>query len=376
MGLFTNNGEEWWKSRQLINKGMMKANAAAPYLSAQTPVGDELVDVIKKSLQPGNLHPVVMEDVYRFALESICTVIYDRRLGCMDPNLASDSWQQEFINTVKTLNASQFLFLIPKYKLYDKIGYESSAVREYYKSLDYISDLSLRLIVESRKEWEGLPEVELQKKFFPHMDIDEKLTVIVDTLLAALDTMTYTTLFCCFFLAKNPDVQEKLFAEIDENVTDWNAVKFSKLPYLRACIRETDRLKPIVPFNNRQLSCDIVIKGYKIPKGVNVFLEHEYAAKSPRYVQNPDAFNPDRCLRSDRGEASEEKLHPFAVLPFGFGPRMCPGRRFAEQQINIALVKLVANFQLEYDGDHLPLKGIGLDNAPVPVLNFQFNPRV
>ena len=134
-------------------------------------------------------------------------------------------------------------------------------------------------------------------------------------------------------------------------------------------------MKPIAPFNNRQLSCDVVIKGYKIPKGVTVLLEHEYASKSPRYVQSPDTFNPDRWLRSKRGGVSEEKLHPFSVLPFGFGPRMCPGRRFSEQQINIALVNLVKNFRLEYDGDYLPLKGVGLDELPVK-LNFKFNPRV
>ena len=379
LGLFVSNGDEWWKFRKPMNRGMMKANAAAPYLTVQSPVGDELVTKIKKTIGADNAHEDIMEDVRRYALESICTVVYDKRLGCMDPDLASDSWQQKFIDSVNDAFQANFsLSLNPVYRIFDKIGYESSKLRLFNKSMDYISDTSMKLITEAKDEWDGIPEEELQTKFLAQLlnmknvGMQAKLSLIFDMLLAAIDTTTYTTINCCYHLAKNPDVQEKLHAELS-HVEELDSVKFSAMPYLRACIKENHRMRPIVPTNARQLTKDVVIKGYRLPKGIQVLLEHEYVSNCPDYVTDPDSFIPERWIRGE-SRNTEEKLHPFLMLPFGFGPRMCIGKRFAEQELNIALFKLVKNFRVEYDGGKLPLRGIGLDKLPVK-LPFKFHVR-
>lgn len=45
--------------------------------------------------------------------------------------------------------------------------------------------------------------------------------------------------------------------------------------------------------------------------------------RDPKLFPKPDVFRPERWLRSDG--SSSESVHPFAWLPFGFGPRMCAG---------------------------------------------------
>ena len=61
-----------------------------------------------------------------------------------------------------------------------------------------------------------------------------------------------------------------------------------------------------------------------------------YGADS-RYFPRPDEFLPERWLP---GNDSIKIKHPFAFLPFGFGPRMCVGRRFADLEIETIVAKV------------------------------------
>lgn len=39
-----------------------------------------------------------------------------------------------------------------------------------------------------------------------------------------------------------------------------------------------------------------------------------------------------------------QKIHPFVSLPFGYGRRMCIGRRFAENELNIIVAKVSISY--------------------------------
>lgn len=55
------------------------------------------------------------------------------------------------------------------------------------------------------------------------------------------------------------------------------------------------------------------------------------------YFEKARSFVPERWMR----EGKELKEHnPFASLPFGHGPRMCPGRRLADQELQLVLSKV------------------------------------
>lgn len=56
-----------------------------------------------------------------------------------------------------------------------------------------------------------------------------------------------------------------------------------------------------------------------------------------QFVSDPEEFKPERWLESDG------KLHPFASLPYGFGARICLGRRFADLEIQVLLAKVRIN---------------------------------
>jgi len=66
--------------------------------------------------------------------------------------------------------------------------------------------------------------------------------------------------------------------------------------------------------------------------------------RSEEYFSDPNVFIPERWI----GEA-KNKLHPFSMLPFGFGNRMCAGRRFAQLHIEMAVVSIIRQFELSID---------------------------
>lgn len=87
------------------------------------------------------------------------------------------------------------------------------------------------------------------------------------------------------------------------------------------------------------------------------------------YVTDAATFKPERWLKPSQGGV-EGKLHPFASLPYGYGARMCLGRRFADLEMQILLSKLLRSYKLEYL--HEPLEyAVTFMYAPEGPLKFK-----
>lgn len=83
-----------------------------------------------------------------------------------------------------------------------------------------------------------------------------------------------SVLWLLYNLGRNPHVQDKLYQEVlsvvgqDEDVTSQS---LAKLSYLKACVKESMRLNPIVAALGRILDQDIVLSGYNVPAQVSRF---------------------------------------------------------------------------------------------------------
>ena len=64
--------------------------------------------------------------MFCWALESVCAIVFDRHMGCLDPDLASDSWQMHFIESFHDAMGVIFkLMLDPREKIMEKCGIQS-----------------------------------------------------------------------------------------------------------------------------------------------------------------------------------------------------------------------------------------------------------
>lgn len=65
------------------------------------------------------------------------------------------------------------------------------------------------------------------------------------------------------------------------------------------------------------------------------------------YFTDPDTFNPDRFNPEHGGvKAFKDRC---VLIPFGDGPRICSGMRFAYVQVKAAIVELVRRFEISVD---------------------------
>uniref|UniRef100_A0A183GJB4 Cytochrome P450 n=1 Tax=Heligmosomoides polygyrus TaxID=6339 RepID=A0A183GJB4_HELPZ len=69
---------------------------------------------------------------------------------------------------------------------------------------------------------------------------------------------------------------------------------------------------------------DVVLSGYHVPAGTPVDINTNVLMKTSELFSEPLSFQPQRWLREST--ARQQDFHPFAFLPFGFGPRMCAGK--------------------------------------------------
>lgn len=103
-----------------------------------------------------------------------------------------------------------------------------------------------------------------------------------------------------------------------------------------------------------------------------MMLATHVTALRDQYFEKSSEFIPERWLkdRVDEKCPHARDSHPFATLPFGFGPRMCIGRRFAELEIEVLTVRMIREFKLEWNYPDLKFKSY-LFNSPADPLRFK-----
>ncbi|CAF1383380.1 unnamed protein product [Rotaria sp. Silwood1] len=171
----------------------------------------------------------------------------------------------------------------------------------------------------------------------------ELLSNVFIILIAGFETTSTALAYCTYRLAIHPDIQQKLYEELLEHCSsDSNSydVVMSKLTYMDMFVREVLRMHPIaVQAINRECMEDTDVAGYHIQKGSSIQVD----VLSVHYNQElwgpepVDEFHPERhsCKR-----------HPLAYMPFGGGPRICIGMRFALMEMKSCLARLMSTYRI------------------------------
>ena len=117
-------------------------------------------------------------------------------------------------------------------------------------------------------------------------------------LLAGYETSSNTLAFTLYFLAVNPDVQDKLRKEISEALES-NAKKplydvAQNIEFLDCVIKEAQRLCPPAAQINRECSEDYDLNGIHIPAGTEIIIPIYAIHRDPDAWEEPEKFDPER----------------------------------------------------------------------------------
>jgi cytochrome P450 len=162
---------------------------------------------------------------------------------------------------------------------------------------------------------------------------------LVTLLVAGHETTATSLAWTLYWILITPGVRVRLEAEVRNALRDGlTPERITKMEYLDAVIRESMRLRPVLPLVGRVLQKPMRFAGYDLPAGVAVAPSIYLAHRNPAVFDEPTTFDPDRYAR--------KKPSPSEWFPFGGGIRRCIGAAFAQYEMKVVLATLLSRIDL------------------------------
>ncbi|XP_068931220.1 sterol 26-hydroxylase, mitochondrial isoform X2 [Petaurus breviceps papuanus] len=356
-GPFTMQGEQWYKLRKALNPRMLKPSDAALYTdSLNDVIGDMLIQLedIKAKSPSGDQVLDVAHFFYLFALEAISYILFEKRVGCLKSSIPPDT--EVFIRSVELMfKNSLFVTFLPAWTRQFLPFWD-----RYLEGWDNIFSFGKKMIKQKLKEVEAELKDgnsdKVQVSGYLHfllssgqLSPDETMGSLAELLLAGVDTTSNTLTWALYHLAQDPETQEALYKEVVGVVPPGEIPQhkdFAHMPLLKAVLKETLRLYPVVPINSRiNTDKEVIVGDFLFPKNTQFVLCHFVMSRDPDNFPSPKKFLPRRWLRKNQiGTVGGN--HAFSTLPFGFGVRSCLGRRLAELEMNLVLSRIIQQYQI------------------------------
>ncbi|XP_076012354.1 cytochrome P450 isoform X2 [Genypterus blacodes] len=375
-------GAKWQRIRSILNPRMLKPKHVSSYSNTINEVVTDFIHrtaFLRETTGQGVMVNNLTEELYKFAFEGICSVLFETRLGCMNETVPEET--QKFILSVgEMFHLSPIVILFPK-STWPYLPFW----KQFVAAWDNLFKVAERLVLKKIEKIQQQVDLDqnVEGAYLTHLLLSEKMSVteilgsVTELLLAGVDTTSNTISWSLYHLAKEPQIQEKLYQEV-VSICPGNKVPLSediaRMPYLKAIIRETLRLYPVVPGNARlTVENEIVVGDHLFPKRTLFHLCHYAVSYDESVFPEPQTFLPQRWLRGVEEKASQ---HPFGSVPFGFGIRACLGRRVAELEMYLLLSRLIKQYEVRPDPTGATVKPITRTLlCPAKPINLQFLDR-
>lgn len=372
VGIVPGNGEEWYKFRAAILP-LLQPRVVKAYADQHKQVARSFVDYIQMKINETSSETIndICQDLMKFSIEAISVTVPGVRFSSLATQSIREQVTKDIMNASIDFMEGLYGTLIgfPLWKLYRTRS---------YRKLESSHEVIYR-VLESRLQgmkcrYMDSPEQIASAHPFlaaifnnPTLEWKDIIMLGMETFLGGIDATATTMAMTFHYLATNPEIQQQAYKKALRQESS------QEMSFLRACIKETLRLSPTAGANSRFLTKDANIGGYLVPAGTLVLAFHSVTSLDEKYFVEPLKYLPERWLR----ESSTSKGHPFASLPFGYGPRMCPGQRLAEQEMVLLLAEVLRKYQLE-SADHTS-KPVGMvyrmNRVPDRPINLCFRNR-
>uniref|UniRef100_UPI003AAC10C6 sterol 26-hydroxylase, mitochondrial n=1 Tax=Centroberyx gerrardi TaxID=166262 RepID=UPI003AAC10C6 len=390
-GLHVDKGVQWYRIRSALNPKMLKLREVTAYAPIINQVVGDLLQRIELLRHRSPDQATVSDlspELYKFGFEGISSILFETRLGCLQEEIPKDTLR--FISAVsEMMTLSETVLVFPRW---------SRGIlpfwRRFVQAWDDLYDVAQRLINKRIAEIEaqvckGEPAEGMYLTYLLYSDKLSRAEVyisITELLLGGVDTTSNTLSWTLYHLARDSGVQERLYREVNSvcpGRREPTSDDLSRMPYLKATIKETLRLYPVVPGNGRfTVENEVVVDNYWFPKRTQFHLCHYTACHDEAEFADAELFIPERWLRAGApgsggaAAAGGYQHHPYSFIPFGVGVRGCVGKRVAELEMYFALSRLMQHYEVRPE-DGAPLVEPKTRTLLIPAkpINLRFLPR-
>ncbi|KAL6423494.1 hypothetical protein ACFW04_010223 [Cataglyphis niger] len=386
-GAFSLQSSEWLEVKEKVDRPLHEASSN--YIGQLNSVGDELVKRIRNIRNrqdevPANFY----QELTAWGMECFYVTMFDRHLGFLDSTSRSKAEVTKLLNALNTAHTymarCETGFQVWRF-------FETPFAKKLFAACDVLDEVIGKYIRQAQNKLQASPLEKqekstneeknlsvLEKMMIQRIHSDDIATLLMDMIILGVQAVINCEAFLLYFLAKNPRVQKRLYDEIisvsskKDNIT-LTKESLKNMPYLKACIKESLRLRPAFPYLTRLLSSSISLHGYTIPKGTFVIMANQITSQREEHFEDPGKYLPERWLNQTE-HAQGKSYQEYSYLPFGHGVRACLGKDMAEMQMMLLTAKLIQEFIIEYDYADIQSQ-FRMVNVPNKSLRFRFLDR-
>lgn len=377
-GVFAAEGKQWRHQRQITIQAF-KPEQLRQFFPVMHNITERLQMHWCKIADTGQVIDI-QEDWMRFTVDMTTNFAFGYDINVLEQD--GDSFQRHLEKFLPVFNRRANAPF--PYWHFVKLPSE----RAMEKSLAIIKETINAFVQQARKKLEEQPKIDMEPENFLEALLsardesgngltDEEIQGnIITILLAGEDTTAHTLAWLVYLITEHPDILQKIQSEVDAIIgkdpipKDLSVVE--KLTYIEAVVHETMRLKSVAPLFFIEPNWNVEIAGFNIPKGTFLMLVNRYGALQEENFTDARQFKPERWLESSSTGCAHNRN---ASMPFGTGPRFCPGRNLALIEIKMAIAMLCKNFTVTRVETELPLQELFLFTMMPDKLMVKFEAR-
>jgi cytochrome P450 len=349
VGLFSAEGEAWKVQRRMVMAAFSPENVRR-YYPQMAMVTQRLQARWHKAALEGRELPLQPE-LMRYTVDTIAGLALGADINTLG---AGEDVIQQHLDQVLPAILSRALRLIPTWRFY-----KSASDRALDQAVTAINREIERFMARAREELQDQPALRNQPRNLlqalllaaeqeSNLGADDVRGNVLTMLLAGEDTTANTLAWALELLHRHPEALQRCREEADAALAETQGdagritpAMLDALPWLEACIHETMRLKPVAPFLSLQALQNTQVGDVAVPQGTVMWAVFRHDTQSETFFEEPAAFKPQRWLGEVPGSAKR------VAMPFGAGPRICPGRYLALLEMKLALSMFVTCFDIE-----------------------------
>ncbi|KAF2233437.1 cytochrome P450 [Viridothelium virens] len=346
-GIMCVDGKDWEHSRTLIKPTFARAQITDQHLEDFERHVDRLIDLIPRDGSTVDLQPLFS----RLALDASTEFLFGEALGALK-KIGFSNESSEFL---QAYNYGQYVLgkrlHLPKWNFLTVDKRFQRSCRVAHAFVDECIARTQRALRGSQGHDKTRERYVLARDLVSQtIDMKDARNQLLNVFLPAHEAVGVALTNTFFNLARNPRVFSKLRQEVlkaGAQGKPWTFERLKGIKYLQYIINESFRLNPSIGTNTRMALNDTIL-----PTGGGL------RGTSPMYVRkgdvtttsfyalhrSKDVFGEDADIfKPERWEGLRPP--PWSFLPFGGGPRVCPGQNLALTEISYALVRIVEAFE-------------------------------
>lgn len=341
-GVFLAEGAEWRAQRKMV-MAAFAPHAVRAYFPSLVNVALRLRERWSAASRAGR--PIDLSaDLKRYTVDIIAGLAFGKEVDTLS---GGEDTIQQHLDIIMEAESRRSLSLIPYWRWF-KLPQD----RQLDRSIVTVKQLIEELLLAARARLAADPsraerpanmlEAMLVAASQEGSGVDDAAVAgnVSTMLLAGEDTTAHTIAWTIFLLQRQPELLRQAREEVLALAPDPAVLtleQIDSLSFVDACVNEAMRLKPVGPFMPLEAVRPTVVEDVEVPAGGIVWCVMRHDSVDAQNFTAPLDFQPARWRQ---GETAAKRMG----MPFGAGPRMCPGRYLALLEVKVALAMLLASF--------------------------------